>query len=62
MNENDLSFSVNNAIASHFDDDTCIMFDSSKPKTLETVLNYDLKTISDWLKANRLSFKCQENL
>ena len=42
--------------ASHFADDTCIMFGSSKPKTLETVLNCDLKKILDWLKANRLSF------
>ena len=30
------------------------MFGSSKPKTLETVLNCDLKKILDWLKANRL--------
>ena len=51
---NDLNFSRNNAIASHFGDDTCIMFGSCKPKTLETVLNCDLKKISDWLKANRL--------
>ena len=51
---NDLNFSLTNAISSHFADDTCIMFGSSKPKTLETVLNCDLKKISDWLKANRL--------
>ena len=30
------------------------MFGSCEPKTLETVLNCDLKKISDWLKANRL--------
>ena len=51
---NDLNFSLNNAIACHIADDTCIMFGSCKPKTLETVLNCDLKKISDWLKANRL--------
>ena len=37
---NDLNFSLN-AIASHFADDTCIMFGSCKPRTLETVLNCD---------------------
>ena len=50
---NDLNLSVNNAIASHFADDTCIMFGSSKPKTLETVLN--------WLKANRLSLNVKKS-
>ena len=55
---NDLNFSVN--IASHFADDTCIMFCSSKPKTLENVLNCEPKKISDWLKANKMVIKCQE--
>ena len=48
-------------LASHFADDTSIMFGSSKPKTLETVLNCDLKKISDWLKANRLSLNVQKS-
>ena len=38
-----------------------IMFCSSKPKTLETVLNCDLKKISDWLKANRLSLNVKKS-
>ena len=58
---NDLNLSLNNAIASHFADDTCIMYGSSKPKTLETVLNCDLKKISDWLKANRLSLNVKKS-
>ena len=41
--------------------DTCIMFGSAKPKTLETVLNCDLKKISDWLKANRLSLNVKKS-
>ena len=40
---NDLNLSLNNSVASHFADDTCIMFSSSNPKTLESVLNCDLK-------------------
>ena len=58
---NDLNFSLTNAISSHFADDTCIMFGSAKPKTLETVLNCDLKKISDWLKANRLSLNIKKS-
>ena len=37
------------------------MFGSFKPKTLETVLNCDLKRISDWLKANRLSLNIKKS-
>ena len=52
---NDLRFALKDAIASHFADDTCIPYASNKLKSIETVLNCDLKSISDWLKANRLS-------
>ena len=52
---NDLRFCLNKSTSSHFADDTCIMYASKKMKTLETVLNADLKSVSDWLKANRLS-------
>ena len=38
-----------------FADDMCILYASNKLKSIETVLNCDLKLISDWLKANRLS-------
>ena len=34
---NDLNLSLNNSIASHFADDTCIMFGSCEPKTVEIV-------------------------
>ena len=52
---NDLHFSLKKSVASHFADDTCIMYSSNKLKTLETNLNTDLKHASEWLKANRLS-------
>ena len=38
-----------------------LMFGNSKPKTLETVLNCDLKKILDWLKANRLSLNVKKS-
>ena len=46
--------SVNKSNASHFADDMCITYANEKMKSLETVLNQDLKIMSDWLKANRL--------
>ena len=42
-----MRYSLQKSTASHFA--------SKKLKTLETTLNTDLKSISDWLKANRLS-------
>ena len=47
--------------SSHFADDICIMFGTQKLKTLETVLNCNLKQISDWLKANRLSLNVKKS-
>ena len=52
---NDLHLCLKKSQASHFADDTCIMHASNKLKTLESNLNMDLKYVSDWLKANRLS-------
>ena len=51
---NDLRFALKEATDSHFADDTCILYASNKLKSIETVLNCDLKSISDWLKTNRL--------
>ena len=58
---NDLRYSLKKSIASHFADDTSITFSSKKLKTLETILNTDLKAISDWLKANRLSLNVDKS-
>ena len=58
---NDMHFSMNKAIVSHFADDTCINFHAKKIKTLETVLNTDLKVVSDWLNSNRLSLNVKKS-
>ena len=58
---NDLRYSLQKSIASHFADDTSITYSSKKLKTLETILNTDLKGISDWLKANRLSLNVDKS-
>ena len=58
---NDLHFSLKKSVASHFADDTCITYSAKKIKSLETVLNYELKIISDWLNANRLSLNVNKS-
>ena len=34
----------------HLADDTFIVFNSKKPKTIETVINYELKKVTKWLR------------
>ena len=58
---NDLRFALKDSIASHFADDTCILYASNKLKSIETVLNCDLKLASDWLNANRLSLNIDKS-
>ena len=41
--------------AGHFADDTFIMFGSDKLGSIESVVNYELKLVSKWLKLNKLS-------
>ena len=52
---NDLQYCLKYASSSHFADDTCLIYASKNPKTLETNLNYDLKNLTQWLSSNRLS-------
>ena len=56
-----MHFSLKKSVASHFADDTCITYSAKKIKPLETVLNYELKIISDWLNANRLSLNVNKS-
>ena len=39
----------------HFADDTFVLCSSKKPKTLETVINNELKGVIKWLRLNKLS-------
>ena len=39
----------------HFADDTFIIFHSKKPKTIETIINTELKEVVKWLRLNKLS-------
>ena len=52
---NDLSFSVKNSKVHHFADDTNLLCINESLKTLCKKVNYDLKGITNWLNANRIS-------
>ena len=52
---NDLQHSLKFAKLSHFADDTCLTYSNKNANTLETNLNHDLKNLTQWLRANRLS-------
>ena len=56
---NYLNLSIKASTVSHFADDTSILYASKKSKTLESVLNYDLKLCVEWLKVNRLSLNVE---
>ena len=57
---NDLRYCLKYAVASHFADDTCLLYANKNLKSLETNLNYDLKSCSEWLKSNRLSLNIKK--
>ena len=52
---NDLSISIKNSIVHHFADDTNILCIDKSLKLLCKKINYDLKCITHWLNANRIS-------
>ena len=45
----------------HFADDTCIIFASKKMKTMETLINHEVKLCTEWLKTNRLSLNVDKS-
>ena len=52
---NDFRYCLNDTEAGHFADDTFILFHGKKPKTIETIINTELKFVIKWLRLNRLS-------
>ena len=51
---NDLNSVFNNAITIHFADDNHLSYASKKLSTTESVMNYELKKLSEWLRTNKL--------
>ena len=52
---NDFWYCLNDTESGHFADDTFILFHGKNPKTIETVINTELKLCLKWLRLNRLS-------
>ena len=53
---NDLNSVFNKAITIHFADDTNLSYASKKLSSTDTVMNYELKKLAEWLRSNKLSF------
>ena len=52
---NDFRLCLGETSCGHFADDTFIIYSSKKPKTIETVINHELKSVVKWLRLNKLS-------
>ena len=50
-----MNTAIKNSTVYHFADDTNLLYSHKNPKTLQKIVNKDLKTLYEWLCANRLS-------
>ena len=60
---NDLRFCLEKVTSNHFADDTCIIYNNTiknNINNLETILNKELKSVLEWLNANRLSLNIKK--
>ena len=51
---NDFFLCLSQTSCCHFADDTFIIYNSKKAKTIETVINTELKEVIKWLRLNKL--------
>ena len=52
---NDMHQLVTSSKMHHFSDDTNLLFSNKNKKVMEKILNQELKSVFEWLCANRLS-------
>ena len=57
---NDLNHAINYSKTRHFADDTNILNNNHSLKQLQKQLNFDLKQLCNWLKANKISLNCSK--
>ena len=57
---NDLNLSVKSSIVHHFADDTNLLYINKSIKVLCKKVDYDLKGITNWLNANRISLNVRK--
>ena len=52
---NDLNTAIKHSLVHHFADDTNLLHVNSSMQKLNKLLNYDLKSLCNWLKANKIA-------
>ena len=58
---NDLSSAFSESVITHhFADDTNLLYANTNIRTIETILNFELKQLVEWLKANKLSLNASK--
>ena len=57
---NDFRFCLSKTESGHFADDTYILYGSKKLKTVEIVINTELKLVTNWLRLNKLSLNAKK--
>ena len=57
---NDFRACLSETGCGHFADDTFIVFSSKTPKTIETIVNFELKSVVTWLRLNKLSLNASK--
>ena len=58
---NDLHKAIKYSTVRHFADDTNLLIKSRSPKQLQKHLNLDLKNLTNWLKANKISLNTSKS-
>ena len=57
---NDFRICLDKTNSGHFADDTFLMHNSKNLKTIETIVNTELKQICKWLSLNKLSLNADK--
>lgn len=57
---NDLHFAIKNSKVYHFADDTNLLNIGDSPKSMQKLVNADLKILNHWLLANKISLNCDK--
>ena len=57
---NDLHVAIKHSKTRHFADDTNLLINNNSLKQLKKHLNFDLRQLCNWLKANKISLNCSK--
>ena len=57
---NDFRLCLDKTISGHFADDIFLVYNSKNLKTIETIVNTELKQVSKWLSLNKLSLNADK--